>query len=275
MVLAGLVIALGRDRRRRHRRRREHRAPAPPGTRPPGSTQSTASIILESSLEVRGAVVYASLIEAAGPAADLLPRRASPASFFKPLAFTYALAVLVSLVVAMISTPALSLILFSRAKLAERESAGHGLDAARLRAHAAPDRAPPDPGLRRGRCSSRRRRRRRAPARAVAVPDVQGTGLPDALGHQARDVAPGGATHRHPGAARSCGPSRGSATSARTSAKRCSARRSSASTSARTGSASTRGRLRQDAWPRSRRWSPAIPGCSPTWRPTWRSGSVR
>jgi Cu/Ag efflux pump CusA len=120
MVLAGLVIALGaivddaivdvENIVRRLRLARES-----------GSTQPTHSIILDSSLEVRGAVVYASLIEALA----LLPiffLKGVTGSFFKPLAFTYALAVLVSLVVAMISTPALSLILFSRGKVQRRES---------------------------------------------------------------------------------------------------------------------------------------------------------
>jgi CzcA family heavy metal efflux pump len=120
MVLAGLVIALGAivddaivDVENIVRRLRLARAS--------GSSQSTASIILESSLEVRGAVVYASFIEAFA----LLPiffLQSLTGSFFKPLAFTYALAVLVSLVVAMISTPALSLILFSRGKLQRYES---------------------------------------------------------------------------------------------------------------------------------------------------------
>jgi CzcA family heavy metal efflux pump len=120
MVLAGLVIALGAivddaivDVENIVRRLRLARSQ--------GSTQSTASIVLESSLEVRGAVVYASLIEAFA----LLPiffLQSLTGSFFKPLAFTYALAVLVSLVVAMISTPALSVILFSAAGVRHRES---------------------------------------------------------------------------------------------------------------------------------------------------------
>ena len=120
MVLAGLVIASARSStmplstsKISCRRLRLARSA--------GSDQSTASIILESSLEVRGAVVYASLIEAVA----LLPiffLQSLTGSFFKPLALTYAIAVLVSLVVAMISTPALSLILFSRGKLQKRES---------------------------------------------------------------------------------------------------------------------------------------------------------
>jgi CzcA family heavy metal efflux pump len=115
MVLAGFVIALGAivddaivDVENIVRRLRLAAAQ--------GSRQSKASIILESSLEVRGAVVYASFIEAVA----LLPiffLQGLTGSFFRPLAFSYALAVLVSLLVALILTPALSMILFSHAKL--------------------------------------------------------------------------------------------------------------------------------------------------------------
>ena len=119
MVLAGFVIALGAivddaivDVENIVRRLRLAAAQ--------GSTQSKASIILESSLEVRGAVVYASFIEALA----LLPiffLEGLTGSFFRPLAFSYALAVLVSLVVALVMTPALSMILFSRSKLGRTE----------------------------------------------------------------------------------------------------------------------------------------------------------
>jgi CzcA family heavy metal efflux pump len=115
MVLAGFVIALGAivddaivDVENIVRRLRQHREE--------GSQKSRATIILESSLEVRGAVVYASFIEALA----LLPiffLEGLTGAFFKPLAFAYALAVLVSLLVALILTPALSMILFTRAKL--------------------------------------------------------------------------------------------------------------------------------------------------------------
>ncbi|HEU0041493.1 MAG TPA: efflux RND transporter permease subunit, partial [Jiangellaceae bacterium] len=119
MVLAGFVIALGAivddaivDVENIVRRLRLAALE--------GSTQSKASIILESSLEVRGAVVYASFIEALA----LLPiffLEGLTGSFFRPLAFSYALAVLVSLVVALVMTPALSMILFSRSKLGRTE----------------------------------------------------------------------------------------------------------------------------------------------------------
>ena len=120
MILAGMVIALGAivddaivDVENIVRRLRESRAA--------GTGESTAKIVLEASVEVRGAVVYASLIEALA----LLPvffLTGLTGSFFKPLATAYALAVLVSMVVALILTPALSLILFQGAKLRRRQS---------------------------------------------------------------------------------------------------------------------------------------------------------
>ncbi len=120
MVLAGLIIALGAvvddaivDIENIIRRLRE--------ARENHSAQSTASIILEGSLEVRGAVVYASLIEALA----LLPvffLQGLTGAFFRPLAFSYALAVIVSMSIALIVTPALSLILLSVGKLNHRTS---------------------------------------------------------------------------------------------------------------------------------------------------------
>ncbi len=120
MLLAGMVIALGAivddaivDVENIVRRLREARAT--------NSGESVAKIVLEASVEVRGAVVYASLIEALA----LLPvffLTGLTGAFFKPLATSYALAVLVSMVVALIITPALSLILFQRAKLSRGQS---------------------------------------------------------------------------------------------------------------------------------------------------------
>jgi CzcA family heavy metal efflux pump len=120
MVLAGFVIALGAvvddaivDTENIVRRLRLHRR------EPDG--RSTARVIYDASLEVRGAVVYASMIEALA----LLPvffLTGLTGSFFRPLAISYALAVLVSMVVALITTPALSYILLSRASLEKRES---------------------------------------------------------------------------------------------------------------------------------------------------------
>ena len=120
MVLAGIVIAIGAvvddaivDVENIVRRLRV--------AKQQGLKDSIASIVLSSSLEVRGAVVYASLIEALALAPIFFLTGLS-GSFFRPLAMTYALAVIVSLGVAMLSTPALSLILFSRSGVSERES---------------------------------------------------------------------------------------------------------------------------------------------------------
>src|SRR5512132_565578 len=123
MVLAGLIIALGAvvddaivDVENIIRRLRIHRS-----TSDDRSLRTTAKIVFDASLEVRGAVVYASLIEALA----LLPiffLEGLTGAFFKPLAMSYALAVLVSLVVALIWTPAMGLILLRNAPLERRGS---------------------------------------------------------------------------------------------------------------------------------------------------------
>jgi len=120
MILAGFIIALGAvvddaivDTENIVRRLRQHRRE--------GGDRSTARVIFDASLEVRGAVVYASMIEALA----LLPvffLTGLTGSFFRPLAFSYALAVLVSMLVALITTPALSMILLGKAPLERRES---------------------------------------------------------------------------------------------------------------------------------------------------------
>jgi CzcA family heavy metal efflux pump len=120
MVLAGLVIAVGvvvddaiidieNILRRLRQARRE------------GSERSTASIVLEASLEVRGPIIYATLIivVAAVPVYFL---GGLTGSFFRPLAFSYGLAVLASLLVALTVTPALALLLLRGAPLERRES---------------------------------------------------------------------------------------------------------------------------------------------------------
>ena len=71
--------------------------------------------------QVRGAVVYASMIEALA----LLPiffLQSLTGSFFRPLATGHALAVAVSTLVALISTPAMAMLLLRKAPLERRES---------------------------------------------------------------------------------------------------------------------------------------------------------
>jgi CzcA family heavy metal efflux pump len=128
MILAGFVIALGAvvddaivDCENIVRRLRIHRKVSDDR-----SIATTAKIIFDASLEVRGAVVYASMIEALA----LLPiffLRSLTGSFFRPLATGYALAVAVSTLVALVSTPATAMILLRKAPLERRESPLVGL----------------------------------------------------------------------------------------------------------------------------------------------------
>ncbi|HEX6268704.1 MAG TPA: efflux RND transporter permease subunit, partial [Anaerolineales bacterium] len=86
-----------------------------------GSTESTASIVLEASLEVRGAIVYASLIEISA----LLPvffLEGLSGAFFRPLATAYVVAGLVSPFIALTVTPAMVLVLLSNAPIQHRPS---------------------------------------------------------------------------------------------------------------------------------------------------------
>jgi CzcA family heavy metal efflux pump len=114
MVLAGLVIALGDivddaiiDIENVVRRLREHRAE--------GGSKSTARVILEASLEVRSAIVYATLIEVVA-VVPIFTLEGLSGSFFRPLALAYGLALLVSMIVALTVTPAMSLIFFRSGK---------------------------------------------------------------------------------------------------------------------------------------------------------------
>ncbi|MGH8970777.1 MAG: efflux RND transporter permease subunit, partial [Actinomycetes bacterium] len=120
MVLAGMVIALGAivddaiiDVENIVRRLRQHRRE--------GSGRSTASVILESSLEVRGPIIYATLIIVAATMPVFFLEGLTGA-FFKPLALSYTLATLASLLVALTVTPAMCLIMLRRSTLERRES---------------------------------------------------------------------------------------------------------------------------------------------------------
>ncbi|HLZ36898.1 MAG TPA: efflux RND transporter permease subunit [Mycobacteriales bacterium] len=121
MILAGFVIALGDivddaiiDIENVVRRLRQHRRE--------GGDRSTARVILDASLEVRGAIVYATIIEIVAIVPIFMLAGLSGA-FFRPLALAYALALLASMVVALTVTPALSLIFFRSPKsLEHRES---------------------------------------------------------------------------------------------------------------------------------------------------------
>jgi CzcA family heavy metal efflux pump len=119
MILAGFVIAIGVvvddaiiDVENIVRRLRQYRRE--------GSTRSTARIILEASLEVRQAIIHATLIDAV----VLIPiffMGGVSGAFFQPLAISYGLAVLASMVVALTVTPALCLILLAKAPIERRQ----------------------------------------------------------------------------------------------------------------------------------------------------------
>src|SRR3954454_1248462 len=112
LVLAGLAVAVGvvvddaiidvENIVRRMRLRREN-----------GARVSAGAVILAASLEVRVAILYATLINVVAVAPVFFVGDLSGA-FFRPLALAYALAVLVSMVVAMTLPPALALILLGR-----------------------------------------------------------------------------------------------------------------------------------------------------------------
>lgn len=120
MILAGFVIAIGGvvddaiiDVENIIRRLRQHRREK--------SKRSMASIILDASLEVRGAIIYAVLIDIA----VLIPiffLTGVSGAFFQPMVTSYALALLASMIVALTVTPALCLLLLRNAPLERREA---------------------------------------------------------------------------------------------------------------------------------------------------------
>ena len=120
MILAGFVIALGAvvddaiiDVENIVRRLRQARLM--------GSDKSVFRIILDASIEVRGAIIYATLIEVVALVPVFFMDGLSGA-FFKPLATAYATAILLSMIVALTVTPAMSYLLLRNAPLEKRES---------------------------------------------------------------------------------------------------------------------------------------------------------
>ena len=121
MVLAGLVIALGEvvddaiiDVENIMRRLRLNASLR--------NRKSAFQVVLDASLEVRSAVVYATIIVVLAFVPVFFLQGLSGA-FFRPLAASYILAILASLVVALTVTPAMALWLLPRsASLAHRQS---------------------------------------------------------------------------------------------------------------------------------------------------------
>lgn len=119
MIIAGLVIALGEvvddaviDVENIVRRLRLNQLAERP--------RSAFYVVLDASMEVRSAIVYATAIIVL----VFLPiyfLEGLPGSFFRPLAIGYILAILASLLVAIIVTPAMSLLLLPRKHMKQQE----------------------------------------------------------------------------------------------------------------------------------------------------------
>jgi CzcA family heavy metal efflux pump len=120
MIFAGLVVALAIviddvvvDVENMRRRMREARAR--------GDNMSVATAILEGTHETRSVVVYGTVIVALAVLPVIFMGGLS-GRFFAPLALTYILAVVASMVVAITVTPALSLVVLGNGSAAAKES---------------------------------------------------------------------------------------------------------------------------------------------------------
>jgi Cu/Ag efflux pump CusA len=121
MILAGLVIALGVvvddaivDVDAIRRRLRQRREATTGGQQPSGGTgaATTPAAVLDASMEVRGPLLWATLIIGVA-AVPVFFLQGLTGSFVRPLAVSYLLAVLASMVVALVVTPVLALLLFT------------------------------------------------------------------------------------------------------------------------------------------------------------------
>ena len=120
MILAGFVVALGSivddaiiDVENILRRLRQNFAE--------GSPRSTARVIIEASLEIRSAIIYATLIIVMAVLPVFFMGGLSGA-FFTPLAASYALALIASMIVALTVTPALAYMLLNRSAIERVQS---------------------------------------------------------------------------------------------------------------------------------------------------------
>ncbi|HZR16528.1 MAG TPA: efflux RND transporter permease subunit [Verrucomicrobiae bacterium] len=125
ITLGGLAIALGEvvddsiidvenifRRLREHQAAREKASPSSAGE-PARPRRSIFQVVLDASLEVRRAVVYATFIVAL-IFVPILTLTGLQGSFFAPLALSYILAIMASLLVALTVTPALAYLLFGK-----------------------------------------------------------------------------------------------------------------------------------------------------------------
>ncbi|HEY9526376.1 MAG TPA: efflux RND transporter permease subunit [Anaerolineales bacterium] len=120
MVLAGLAVALGIviddavvDVQRVMQRLRENRQQR--------GLKSAATVVLETATETRGAIFFAALMTLL-VAIPVFFIQGVSGSLFQPMALTYVLAVISSMVVALTVTPALAMLLLSRSDLEIKQS---------------------------------------------------------------------------------------------------------------------------------------------------------
>lgn len=121
LVIAGMLIALGaviddsvtcmQNIVRRLRERRENL----------GSDERLSWMVREATVEMQGPLLYATVIMLLAVSPVIFMQGISSA-FFQPMIYAYALALICSLVVALTVTPALTLMLFHRARLDADES---------------------------------------------------------------------------------------------------------------------------------------------------------
>src|SRR5262249_12877916 len=138
ITLGGLAIALGEvvddsiiDVENIFRRLREYQAARQSSGSTPGqhNSRSVFQVVLDASLEVRRAVVYATFIVAL-IFLSVLTLTGLQGSFFAPLALSYILAIMASLLVALTVTPALAYLLFGKGvKRSEEPRLQHWLKA--------------------------------------------------------------------------------------------------------------------------------------------------
>ncbi len=258
MVIAGLIIALGEvvddaiiDVENIVRRLRLNAAA--------GHPRPAFEVVLDASVEVRSAVVYGSLIVVLVFIPVFLLEGLA-GSFFRPLALSYVLAILASLLVALTVTPALSLMLLPRHTHAREAPVVTCLKARyrRLlpRLIAAPRRAIAIVAVVAG-----GHRRGVSVARRGVPAALQGVRLPDALGREAGHLARGDAAHHRAtprrelmdvDGVRNFGAHIGRAEVADEVV--------GVNFTELWISLDPVGRLRQPRWPRSSAWSTAIPG---------------
>ena len=222
--------------------------------------------MLDASLEVRSAVVYASLIVVL----VFLPvffLDGLAGAFFRPLALAYVLAILASLVVALTVTPALSLMLLRTAPAASRRESPLVRWLQRLYARLLPrsSHGPSRPTRRSAWSPSLAACAARRGSGQEFLPNFKETRLPDALGREAGHVARGDERGSRSAASKELRAIPGVRNFGSHIGRAESPTRSSARTSPSSGSASIPDvDYDADAREDRRRSSTATPGCTAT-----------